>query len=412
MEVESIKKRLFEAIGNNIDTAFSIIEELLSPESSHYPTILVRRGQWTSVKEDINMGILTKYSEECKQVTNEIRSALVDIIIKIAEKDLLSARNDVDNNEQKRVDDIIKPKSMPINKALYYVLRRSEEKYINPFNTPYGYVELDKLTYGIKSDNLNLISASSEEHNRLFALNIALKMSEMFRRRILYISFHLQALDIAERLLSIKSKIKSWNISNGKLKDWEWAGVQESVECLTSLPISITDHLKTIEDIKDHVIDILKDDYVELIIIDNLEYIDFNTNLSNDEKVKKIKSINKEFQIPILLLSKLNKKTGTFFSNKPQIQDIGLDESNNTIYLDNIFLMYHPESIGILEGENGIDLRNIIEIIIAKNSSGNVGNIRLRFDISTGLISEQEQTEEFYSNMFKISRMNDEDIPF
>ena len=111
-------------------------------------------------------------------------------------------------------------------------------------------------------------------------------------------------------------------------------------------------------------------------------------------------------------------------SKKPQLSDLresGAIEQDADI----VSFIYRPEYYGIQEDEQGVNLKGVAEIIVAKHRNGAVDTVKLRF---TDKYARFSDLDEFDFNaipsgtfldptpanvIIRPSRMNDdEDIPF
>jgi replicative DNA helicase len=147
-----------------------------------------------------------------------------------------------------------------------------------------------------------------------------------------------------------------------------------------------------------------------------------------------LKAIAKELNIPIIVLSQLNRQVesrgGANNSKRPQLGDLresGAIEQD----ADMVMFIYRPEYYQITQDDQGNDYRGLAQIIIAKHRNGSLEDVNLRF------INENAKFTDYYTedmstssalgpnNDFidrnsapsitvssKINDMTDEDAPF
>ena len=96
---------------------------------------------------------------------------------------------------------------------------------------------------------------------------------------------------------------------------------------------------------------------------------------------RSLKGLAKELDIPILALSQLNRSVESREGNegkRPQLSDLresGAIEQD----ADMVLFVHRPEYYHIFQSENGVDLRGVAQIIIAKHRKGATGDVNLRF---------------------------------
>ena len=94
---------------------------------------------------------------------------------------------------------------------------------------------------------------------------------------------------------------------------------------------------------------------------------------------RSLKTIAKELNIPVIALSQLSRSVETRAGDKrPQLSD--LRESGSIEQdADVVMFLYRPEYYNITESETGESTKGTAEVIIAKNRSGSVDTVNLRF---------------------------------
>jgi replicative DNA helicase len=92
-----------------------------------------------------------------------------------------------------------------------------------------------------------------------------------------------------------------------------------------------------------------------------------------------LKQLAKELDVPVIALSQLNRSTETRGGNKkPQLSDLresGAIEQD----ADQVMFIYRPEYYGITADDQGNSITGMGEIIMAKNRSGSLDNVWLKF---------------------------------
>lgn len=92
-----------------------------------------------------------------------------------------------------------------------------------------------------------------------------------------------------------------------------------------------------------------------------------------------LKQLAKELDVPVIALSQLNRSTETRGGNKkPQLSDLresGAIEQD----ADQVMFIYRPEYYNITQDDQGNSVAGMGEIIMAKNRSGSLENVWLKF---------------------------------
>jgi len=92
-----------------------------------------------------------------------------------------------------------------------------------------------------------------------------------------------------------------------------------------------------------------------------------------------LKNLAKELNVPVIALSQLSRAVETRGGDKrPQLSD--LRESGSIEQdADMVAFLYRPEYYGFTQDEAGNSVQGIGEVIVAKNRSGSLDTIQLRF---------------------------------
>ncbi len=140
---------------------------------------------------------------------------------------------------------------------------------------------------------------------------------------------------------------------------------------------------------EEHDIHIIFVDYVQLLNAKD-GYSD-NRYLDLNYVTRKLKELAKELEVPVVILSQLNRhlKNGedVFDGKRPRIADL---RDSGTIEEDSdlVILVHRPEYYHIYQDEKGNDLHGMVQLIVAKNRMWALGECDVRFDASTGLMTD------------------------
>lgn len=266
-----------------------------------------------------------------------------------------------------------------------------KEKSINPqlLGLPSGFYELDSLTQGFQKSDLIILAGRPGMGKTALSLNIALTSIKKSQLPVLFFSLEMAKEQIIYRLLSMETNINQIRLKNGKLSQPDWAKLTKVIKILSKLPLFIDDTADlSINEIQSKIKTIIfEQKEIGLIIIDYLQLMQISrTKLDNrtqelSQITRSLKTIAREFNIPIIALSQLSRNVENRVDKKPVLSD--LRESGSIEQdADLVLMLYRNESL--INAEEG-NLRKKLEaeqmeLILAKHRNGPTGTIKLKFD--------------------------------
>lgn len=245
-----------------------------------------------------------------------------------------------------------------------------------------GYNDLNKKTAGLQNSDLIIIAARPSMGKTTFAMNLCENSAMLYEKPILIFSLEMPAEQIMIRMLASLSRINQKKIRTGKLNDDEWSRISSTINILLKKKnIYIDDSTGlTANEIRSRSRRIYRENNgLSLIMIDYLQLISIptlsgNRTLEIAEISKKLKSLAKELNIPIIALSQLNRALEQRSDKRPINSD--LRESGSLEQdADLVMFIYRDE----LYHDNS-ELQGIAEVIIGKQRNGPTGTIYLTFN--------------------------------
>jgi replicative DNA helicase len=261
------------------------------------------------------------------------------------------------------------------------------------------------------------------------------------KNRALYYSLKESAELLSQRLLSCVSGIMYEKIARGKLDEQELNQLYKSgVEPLANSDLAINDRpLLRVSDIRKLLLN-SKDRSYNIVFIDQLQHILASRGRYRDEEVsvimKELKLLAREFNIPIVVSSQLNRTVDLRRDGNrmPQLSDLR-DSGGIEQEADVVLFLYRPEYYDIVLDELGQSNKGETHIRVAKNRTGPLDTIRLKallhiqkfvdFDMDNeGLfvefvpkdknLSEDQWTRRFEDERMKNSdnKLQDDEAPF
>nr|YP_009739057.1 replicative DNA helicase subunit [Palmaria decipiens]QIC19496.1 replicative DNA helicase subunit [Palmaria decipiens] len=189
---------------------------------------------------------------------------------------------------------------------------------------------LDLLTGGFKKGDLIVIAGRPSMGKTSLSLNIGLNIIENEAKSIIFFSLEMSKEQILYKLLSMKSKIPISNIRKGQIQQDEWINLQKAGKLLAEARINIDDtanlsimqigvKVKNLLDV-DPEVSLLVIDYLQLIRIPNHSFKNRTEELS--EITRTLKMLAKSVDMPILVLSQLNRNVEGRVIKRPLLADL------------------------------------------------------------------------------------------
>ncbi|MBN2856817.1 MAG: replicative DNA helicase [Candidatus Delongbacteria bacterium] len=247
-----------------------------------------------------------------------------------------------------------------------------------------GYGVLDEYTAGWQKGNLIVLAARPSMGKTQLALNFAVNAAKSEEKTpVAVFSLEMGRKELAMRLLSMVSNVSLRKLRTGNLAENEWTSLGIGMGELAELPIYIDDSSSlNVLELRTKARRLKKDKNIGFIVVDYIGLMETESNVERHEGISRIsrslKGLSKELDIPILVLSQLNREVDKRQDKKPILSDLresGAIEQD----ADLVLFILRPEFYGIKD-DQGRDQEGLAEIIIGKQRSGPTGSVYLHFD--------------------------------
>jgi len=252
---------------------------------------------------------------------------------------------------------------------------------------PSGFTELDRLTSGWQSSDLIILAARPGMGKTAFTLSLAKNAAMDYNKPVAIFSLEMSSIQLVQRLISMEAEISSRKLRNGQLEPHEWQQLHSAVEKLSTVPIFIDDTpaINSFE-LRAKCRRLKMQHDIQLVVIDYLQLmsgsIDSKKSGTREQEISSIsralKGMAKELSVPVIALSQLSRAVETRGGEKrPMLSDLresGAIEQDADI----VSFIYRPEYYDITESE-GVSLKGIAEIIVAKHRNGALETVKLKF---------------------------------
>ena len=262
-----------------------------------------------------------------------------------------------------------------------------------------GFKEIDKMVDALHGGELIFVCAHPGMGKASFTINIACHIAQQFEldnkkenhkeKIIAYFSLEATNKDIVSYILSYKCNIPLYNIRHNSIRNYR-KDLLAGEYSLKNFPFYINDLALDLDGIKENLVSLQeKNKTIGLIVIDNLQALENGVrakgdNVSLSGVIYALKGIAKEFNVPILINSGLERKIEKRISPRPMLTDLPQEETEiadvvmflyrESYYLSNTFLKKHRKEsykeFALREAklqQKKAETRNKIEVIIAKN---------------------------------------------
>lgn len=240
---------------------------------------------------------------------------------------------------------------------------------------PTGFSDLDRILLGMQRKDLILLAARPSVGKTALAVNIALNAAKSGSKVAIF-SLEMSKTQLAQRMLSSLSLVNLKQLISGDITEWEDIFEASSIIAGNSIYMDDTAGI-SITELRSKCRRLKADSGLDFIMIDYLQLMTSEGRNENRQQEistisRNLKALAKELDVPILALSQLSRdseKSG----RKPKLSD--LRESGAIEQDADVVILLYREDYQNEEAE----VKNQIELIIAKHRNGETGSVELNF---------------------------------
>lgn len=271
---------------------------------------------------------------------------------------------------------------------------------------PTGFYELDEWTCGLQNGEMIIIAGRPSMGKTSLALNIAEHIGLMEKIPVAIFSLEMGKQQLAERFLCSISEIDSQKVRRGLLSDAGYKKLANACAELSETPIYIDDtSTLTPLELRAKARRLKSKHDVRCIIVDYLQLMHLGSGRieSRQQEIttisRYIKALARELNIPVIVLSQLNRSPEGREGHRPRMSD--LRESGSIEQDADVVMLLHREDY-YHRGQDDYEPNNTAELIIAKQRNGPTGTVKLTF---------REKITRF-ENASRIEQPAGEGVPF
>lgn len=393
---EKIDLRLFSGHDQELFKALS--DQLLSGKelntvelanSTKHAEIILTRIQDLLIKIDYRTDITTILQAiDQEQKKTQIKQFSIDLQTAIRanqdEPDLvLNEINSFLSNYGTKETPVLDSMDDHVNHVLDIAKRNMTEKGLT--GVPTGLSALNRKTNGFQGGDLVVIAGETSMGKTALALSICSVAAD--HTSVLFFTLEMTANQLTSRLMAMESGYNSSRILASKMSE------SELLE-LSSRSVNVRGKQLWIEkdtDIDKIIVSIRKTKSLyktRIVVIDYLQLITSRSQGNKEQKTaeiaRRLKNLAIEIDIPVILISQLNRDSNNPFPRLSRLRDSGQIEEAADI----VIFVYRPEYYGKDQFADHSPAIGRAQIIVAKGRNIGTGSFYTEFDSNTTKFSD------------------------
>lgn len=260
------------------------------------------------------------------------------------------------------------------------VLRRLDqlEKGEPPESVELPYIDLQAMLGGLRPGQFVVIAARPKVGKSTIALDAVRHAAIKCGVPTLMFSLEMTEEEIADRVLAAEARVPLYSIRKDELSDDDWERIARRQDSIQSAPLVVDDAAHcTLGRIRARLRGMSRTGPARLVIVDYLQLMDAPTAESKNYQVAEIsrglKLMAKEFAVPIVALSQLNRESTKSHDKRPQswqIRDSGAVEQDA-----DIVILLHRDDAHEKESPRAGEM----DLIVDLHRNGPTGTVTVAF---------------------------------
>jgi replicative DNA helicase len=269
-----------------------------------------------------------------------------------------------------------------------------------------GFTDLDKMTSGFHPGEMIVIAARPSMGKTSLAMNIAEHVALEQKLPVGVFSLEMTSESLVLRMLCSRSRVNLRNVRDGFLAERDFPKLTGAAGKLANAPLFIDDSSGlSILQLRAKARRMSQQYGIKLFVIDYLQLLHSTARRAENRQQEiadisnGVKSLAKELNVPVIVLSQLNRELEKDKSRKPRMSD--LRESGSIEQdADLVGLLYKPSSGDDEDGGGAAEEQDAVPVnlLIAKQRNGPTGDVHLTFLKS-------------YTRFENAAKVSDDDVP-
>jgi len=239
-----------------------------------------------------------------------------------------------------------------------------------------GFRDLDRLTLGLRSGYVYVIAARPSMGKTALAMNIVENIAIDQNVPVGVFSLDLSSEELVNRMLCSRASVNLRAVYDGLLKETDCTELTTAASKLIKAPFYIDDTVGlTINQVRARARRMFMKHRIRLLVIDYIQVMSRRDKAA--DITSGIKTLAKELEIPVIVLSQLNRQPESRAGGVPRLGDLRRFDSL-TQEAAVVGLLIRPE---VYEDDavSREKLRGLAQLFIAKQRNGPTGTVNLNF---------------------------------
>lgn len=255
-----------------------------------------------------------------------------------------------------------------------------------------GFKDLDIAIKGFQRGELTVLGARPGMGKTSFLISVMIDSILCGNKPMAFFSLEMSTSQLVKRIVLQNSQFLSFNFD----KEERINSLNISKQ-ISEGNVTMIDDCFSLEEIISKAETLIKENSIELVIIDYLQLIGKKnkSKLGEDSDFsmacQELKKVANKYNIVILISSQLRLDIETRKgSKKPKLSDINKFGSISSI-AGNVLFLYRPEYYIRYDDEKGVSLKEEAEIIISQSTTGYEGTIKLKYDSEYAVFKDSNE---------------------
>ena len=250
-----------------------------------------------------------------------------------------------------------------------------------------GFPDLDKMTTGLHGGEMIVIAARPSMGKTSLAMNIAEHVALEQRLPVGVFSLEMSADSLVLRMLCSRSRVNLRSVREGFLAERDFPKLTNAAGKLAGAPLFIDDSSGlSILQLRAKARRMYQQHHIKLFVVDYLQLMHSTARRAENRQQEiadissGIKALAKELDVPVVVLSQLNREIEREKGRPPRLSDLresGAIEQD----ADVVGLLYKPKAGGDDEDGGGVAEEEAVPVnlLLAKQRNGPTGDVELTF---------------------------------
>lgn len=261
----------------------------------------------------------------------------------------------------------------------YQIMEQLNESGRDLIGISSGLPELDGLTMGFQRGNLIVVAARPSMGKSALAMGMALHAATAENTPTGFFSIEMSDVELGQRATSLAANVPLQRVRGAdKITDTDRLNVINANSTADRIPITLYETSQTVPSIRAISRRLASQQGLGLIVIDYLQLITPSRHYENETVMlstftRGLKNVARDLDVPVILLSQLNRNVETRADKHPMLSDL---RGSGSIEQDADIVVFVYRDHVYDKSADQFDA----ELIVAKNRNGQTGTAVVRWD--------------------------------